>query len=173
MAAIRCVSKDMGEEENSPLWQICSPISSAPNSLPLRLGGRFDLLLGQSLHPAQPHHRLSRLSQHNSPRHLGRRQAALSNRAASRPDLRRVHGGLRHAQSQRGKGAARGASQPSRVQRTYQRAARLCFVQRRKTFVGGAFGQPTARGQACVLRSCRRARAAAGPALARSALVAQ
>ncbi len=54
------------------------PSAAAGIHLPLPLGGRIDRPLGQSLRPAQPDQRLSRLPPRHAPRNPGRRYATLS-----------------------------------------------------------------------------------------------
>ena len=70
--------KDMTEAESAPLLRLpIRPSAAARIHLPLPLGSRLDRALGQSLRPAQPDQRLSRLPPDHAPRHPRRRPAAL------------------------------------------------------------------------------------------------
>ena len=77
--------KDMSVEESAPILDyLFQPPGATRIHLPFRLARGVHGVLGQPLRLAQPGQRLSRLSPRDASDHAGRRQAALSNRRASR-----------------------------------------------------------------------------------------
>jgi alpha-ketoglutarate-dependent taurine dioxygenase len=82
----------MTEEESAARIPLRAP-DAARVHLPLPLGGRLAGAVGQSLRPALPAQRLSRLPPHHAPGDLGGGSAALVTRPQPSPELRRASPG--------------------------------------------------------------------------------